>query len=71
MTNCPNCGAPVTSDRCEYCNTVIYNEDNAKKEVLLEINRLETEAHELKFKLAYDEMMADLKLQVLKLRTKF
>ena len=20
--NCPNCGAPVTGDRCEYCGTV-------------------------------------------------
>ena len=68
ITNCPNCGAPVTSGRCEYCNTVIYNEDDVKKEMLLELNRLETKAHELKFKLAYDEIMADLKLR---LRTKF
>ena len=22
MTNCPNCGAPVTGRRCEYCGTV-------------------------------------------------
>ena len=22
MTNCPNCGAPVTSWKCEYCATV-------------------------------------------------
>ena len=22
MTNCPNCGAPVTGPRCEYCDTV-------------------------------------------------
>jgi len=70
--NCPNCGAPVTSGRCEYCNTVIYNEDDAKKEMLLELNRLElnrleTKARELKFKLVYDEIMADLKL---KLRTR-
>ena len=69
MTNCPNCGAPVTSGRCEYCNTVIYNEDDAKKEMLLELNRLElnrleAKARELKFKLAYDEMMADLKLKL-------
>ena len=66
IINCPNCGAPVTSGRCEYCNTVIYNEDAAKKEMLLELNRLETETRELKFKLAYDEIMADLKLQALR-----
>lgn len=22
MTNCPNCGAPVVADQCEYCGTV-------------------------------------------------
>ena len=22
MTNCPNCGAPITGPRCEYCGTV-------------------------------------------------
>lgn len=22
MTNCPNCGAPITGDVCEYCGTV-------------------------------------------------
>lgn len=21
MTNCPNCGAPITSSQCEYCGT--------------------------------------------------
>ena len=21
MTNCPNCGAPITGPRCEYCGT--------------------------------------------------
>lgn len=24
MTNCPNCGAPITSHQCEYCGTVFY-----------------------------------------------
>lgn len=22
MTNCPNCGAPITGDVCEYCGTM-------------------------------------------------
>lgn len=22
MTNCPNCAAPITGPRCEYCDTV-------------------------------------------------
>ena len=23
-TNCPNCGAPITGQKCEYCETVFY-----------------------------------------------
>ena len=23
--NCPNCGAPVTGEQCEYCGTIIYD----------------------------------------------
>jgi hypothetical protein len=26
MTNCPNCGAPITSYKCSYCDTVFYND---------------------------------------------
>lgn len=25
MTNCPNCGAPITNDICAYCGTVFIN----------------------------------------------
>lgn len=25
MTNCPNCGAPITQDRCPYCGTVFMD----------------------------------------------
>ncbi len=24
MINCPNCGAPIVSDKCEYCGTVFH-----------------------------------------------
>ena len=27
MTNCPNCGAPITGDKCEYCGTVFRMPD--------------------------------------------
>lgn len=23
--NCPNCGAPITSEQCEYCGTLFYD----------------------------------------------
>lgn len=25
VINCPNCGAPITTDACQYCGTVIYD----------------------------------------------
>ena len=25
VLNCPNCGAPITGEKCEYCGTVIYD----------------------------------------------
>ena len=25
-TNCPNCGAPITGDKCEFCGTLFRNE---------------------------------------------
>ena len=30
-TNCPNCGAPITGPKCEYCGTVHNFEPVAKK----------------------------------------
>lgn len=24
-TNCPNCGAPISSEKCPYCGTVFYD----------------------------------------------
>ena len=37
MTNCPNCGAPITGWRCEYCGTVF---DISEKERLMSENEL-------------------------------
>lgn len=25
MTNCPNCGAPLTGHKCQYCGAVIFD----------------------------------------------
>lgn len=36
MTNCPNCGAPITNDICAYCGTVFINPkeyEDLKKEL--------------------------------------
>lgn len=31
-TNCPNCGQPITSEKCEYCGTVFYDFVNISPE---------------------------------------
>ena len=33
MSNCPNCGAPITGDRCEYCGTVFWEEKQESKRI--------------------------------------
>ena len=44
MTNCPNCGAPITGSKCDYCGTVFqknsspgipYNGELIKKKKIL------------------------------------
>lgn len=25
MSNCPNCGAPIQGEKCEYCGTILYD----------------------------------------------
>ena len=25
MKNCPNCGAPIQNERCDYCGTIMYD----------------------------------------------
>lgn len=30
MYNCPNCGAPITGEKCEYCGTV-FNAETANR----------------------------------------
>lgn len=45
-TNCPNCGAPLTGCRCEYCGTV---DTSAEKQMREDIQRLRTEIDSLMF----------------------
>lgn len=45
-TNCPNCGAPLTGCRCEYCGTV---DTSAEKRMREDIQRLRVEIDNLMF----------------------
>lgn len=47
MTNCPNCGAPITNDICAYCGTVFIDQkeyEDLKKELQNSILRASLEA---------------------------
>lgn len=46
QTNCPNCGAPLTGCRCEYCGTV---DTSAEKRMREDIQRLRVEIDNLMF----------------------
>ena len=50
MTNCPNCGAPITSWKCEYCETVfdISRASKAKSELMAAKTRALADAEEIK-----------------------
>lgn len=44
-TNCPNCGAPISSSKCEYCGTVFSNHDttNSSSEQWIRVEDLTPE----------------------------
>ena len=44
QTNCPNCGAPLTGCRCEYCGTV---DTSAEKQMREDIQRWQAEIDNL------------------------
>jgi len=38
--NCPDCGAPITGDQCEYCKTIFYPAFNYENLYVTKINEL-------------------------------
>lgn len=52
MTNCPNCGAPITGPKCEYCGTVFPERIYSIKARTM----LELEAEHLKRNMAVEKL---------------
>lgn len=50
MNRCPNCGAPITSSKCEYCDTVFGDTSIKENEYVDDeaFNSLEKELEELR-----------------------
>lgn len=57
MTNCPNCGAPITGYRCEYCETVfdISTQSHLDKEIEL----LRSENERIQYHIAVQDLYAE------------
>lgn len=36
MTNCPNCGAPLHSDICEYCQTMVIRRNEPNFDIFIQ-----------------------------------
>ena len=43
MTNCPNCGAPITGPRCEYCETVFDISKENELRIEIELGKAKTQ----------------------------
>lgn len=55
-TNCPNCGAPITKSRCEYCDTVfVYLAEQEAK-----MDKLRAEQEQLKIQASNAANLASL-----------
>ena len=64
MMNCPNCGALITGDKCEYCGTIFQrntnfnNLDNTyyRLNIAEQIDRREMERRNLEYQLALNQL---------------
>lgn len=52
LTNCPNCGAPITGSKCEYCGTVF-------KDIQREIYSLQMDTKALASALRTQELFSE------------
>lgn len=79
ISNCPNCGAQIVGNKCEYCGT-IFNDIQEKYQfsqeqedlyhrlyLLYNIDQLNIKKRNLEYQLAYDKFVADTKQKVMNL----
>lgn len=79
ISNCPNCGAPIVGNKCEYCGT-IFNDIQEKYQfsqeqenlycrldLLYKLDQLDIDKKDLEYQLAYDNFVADTKQKMMNL----
>lgn len=77
--NCPNCGAQIVGNKCEYCGTIFddiqekYQFNHEQEDLYLrldlihKIDQLNIEKRNLEYQLAYDNLIADTKQKIMNL----
>lgn len=79
ISNCPNCGALIVGNKCEYCGTIFndiqekYQFNHEQEDLCLRIDlihkldQLNIEKRNLEYQLAYDNFVADTKQRIMNL----
>lgn len=57
MTNCPNCGAPIISNKCEYCGTVHKRVTSCHETLKCEVDKLRAINNALKTEVLYEQAL--------------
>lgn len=77
--NCPNCGASIVGNKCEYCGTIFndiqekyqFNHEQEdlylRLDLLHKIDQLNIKKRNLEYQLAYDNIIADTKQKIMNL----
>lgn len=73
ISNCPNCGAPIVGNKCEYCGTIFkdtqekyqfsHEQENLylRLDLLHKLDQLNIKKRDSEYQLAYDNFVADTK----------
>lgn len=69
ISNCPNCGAPIVGNKCEYCGTIFNEQEDLylRLDLLHKIDQLKIKKRNLEYQLAYDKIIADTKQKIMNL----
>ena len=67
ISNCPNCGAPIVGNKCEYCGTIFDNISLNYNQILNhQYEQLKQVQRSLEVQLATEELLNHIKEQQLK-----
>ena len=79
ISNCPNCGAPIVGNKCEYCGTIFndiqekyqFNQEQenlyCRLDLLHKLDQLDIDKKNLEYQLAYDNLVANTKQKMMNL----